>query len=219
MPPFVKICALVLAGGLSRRMGGGDKPLLPLAGRPMLDHILARLAPQTAAIAISAGGDPARFAPRPHPVLPDSIPDFPGPLAGVLAGLDWMAEAHPDTRWLLTIPGDTPFPPPDLAARLTQAREAARTPIACAVTDHADGSTRRHPVTALWSVELREPLRAAILRGEARVGRWAGEQGCAEAHWPDTPLDPFLNVNTPEDLARAKALSPAYCRDNPGTTR
>src|SRR5579859_1574255 len=145
---------LVLAGGLARRMGGGDKALLPLAGRPLLAHVLDRV--RLGPIAISANGDPARFSQFGLPVLPDGIPDQAGPLAGILAGLEWAA-ALPEVDHLISVPADTPFLPPDLVARLIAARDAADAEIALA----ASGG-RLHPVVGLWPVALAADLRRAL---------------------------------------------------------
>lgn len=180
---------VILAGGLSRRMGGGDKPLRPLGGRPMLAHVIARLAPQCAGLAINANGDPARFAAFGLPVWPDSVPGHPGPLAGVLAAL----EASP-LPWVVTATGDAPFLPPDLVARLHGAGAA----LACA----ASGG-HLHPPVALWPRSLAGELRTAILEGERRVGAFAARHGVAAVSWDG---DPFLNVNTPEELAAAERL-------------
>src|ERR1700730_11950641 len=133
--------AVVLAGGLARRMGGGDKPLLMLAGRPLLDHALDRVRPQSHAMVLNANGDPTRFAPWGLPVVADTLPDFPGPLAGILAAMRWTTALHPATEYLLSVPGDTPFLPQDLGARLAAARLEAGTPIACAASEG-----RVHPV-------------------------------------------------------------------------
>ena len=195
------VIAVVLAGGLARRMGGGDKPLRLLAGRPLLDHVLARVAPQVAAVILNANGDPARFAAYGLPVVADPLPDFPGPLAGVLAGLDWAAEHRPDIPTVLSVPGDGPFLPADLVARLEAARAAAGVPMACAASG---GWT--HPPIALWPVALRGELRAALLAGEKKIDRWTARFGCAAAEWPTDPVDPFFNANAPDDLALAEAL-------------
>jgi molybdenum cofactor guanylyltransferase len=195
------VIAVVLAGGLARRMGGGDKPLRLLAGRPLLDHVLVRVAPQVAGVILNANGDPARFAAYGLPVVADPLPDFPGPLAGVLAGLDWAAEHRPDIPTVLSVPGDGPFLPADLVARLEAARTAAGTPMACAASG---GWT--HPPIALWPVGLRAELRAALLAGEKKIDRWTARFGCAAAEWPTDPIDPFFNANAPEDLAAAEAL-------------
>ena len=195
------VVAVVLAGGLARRMGGGDKPLRLLAGRPLLDHVLDRVAPQVAAVILNANGDAARFAAYGLPVVADPLPDFPGPLAGVLAGLDWAAAHRPDVATVLSVPGDGPFLPADLVARLEAARVAASVPMACAASG---GWT--HPPIALWPVALRGELRAALLAGEKKIDRWTARFGCAAAEWPTDPIDPFFNANAPEDLAAAETL-------------
>jgi len=199
--PDPRILGAVLAGGLARRMGGGDKTLLPLHGRPLLVHILERLAPQVVALALNANGDPARFAAVAPgiPVIPDSIPGHPGPLAGILAAMDHAASLG--LPRVLTIPGDTPLIPPDLAARL----QAAGCPIACAAS-----AGQSHPPIALWPTELREDLRAAIQAGEGKVSRWAAKHGCAVVEWKG---DPFLNANTPEDLVALEVAASRHPRD------
>lgn len=192
---------VVLAGGLARRMGGGDKPLRLLGGRPMLDHALSRLAPQVAALVINANGDPARFAAYGLPVVPDGLPGHPGPLAGILAALDWAAAHRPDLVWVVSVPGDSPFIPHDLVARLHAAALAAGVPLAC-----ARSGGQAHPPVGLWPVALRAGLRDALLAGERKIDRWTARHGCAHADWPDRPVDPFFNANAPEDLAAAEGL-------------
>lgn len=192
---------LILAGGLSRRMGGGDKALLPLGGRPLLAHVAARLAPQCAELLLNANGDPARMADFALPIVPDSIPDHAGPLAGVLTGLDWLAAHRPATEWLVTAAADTPFLPPDLVARLHAARGEAGTPLACA----ASGDQRHHAI-GLWPVSIREALRDRLEAGERRLRAVTDRFGVAQALWPAQPRDPFFNINTPEDRARAEAM-------------
>lgn len=194
---------VVLAGGLARRMGGGDKPLRLLGGRPMLDHALDRLAPQVAAVIVNANGDPARFAAHRLPVVADGLPDHPGPLAGILAALDWAAAHRPDLAWVASVPGDSPFIPPDLVARLHAARDAAGVPLAC-----ARSGGQAHPPVGLWPVVLRDALRTALTGGERKIDRWTARHGCAHADWPDAPVDPFFNANAPEDLAAAERLLP-----------
>jgi molybdopterin-guanine dinucleotide biosynthesis protein A len=196
--------AVVLAGGLARRMGGGDKPLRQLAGRPLLDHLLDRLHPQVARVVLNANGDPARFAAYGLPVIADTLPDHPGPLAGILAALDHAAAAHPDLPWVLSVTGDSPFIPLDLAAGLHAAREGAGVPLAGA---RSDGQT--HPPIGLWPVALRTELRATLLAGERKIDRWTARFGCAHADWPTTLFDPFFNANTPEDLAAAERIAAA----------
>ncbi|MGG5807870.1 molybdenum cofactor guanylyltransferase MobA [Falsiroseomonas sp. CW058] len=192
---------VVLAGGLARRMGGGDKPLRMLGGRPLLDHLLGRLSPQVAAVIINANGDPGRFAAYGLAVVADGLPDHPGPLAGILAALDWAAARRPDLPWVVSAPGDSPFVPGDLVARLHAARAAAGAALACAASG---GWT--HPPVGLWPVALRDDLRAALAGGERKIDRWTARHGCATAEWPATPVDPFFNANAPEDLAAAEHL-------------
>ncbi len=199
--------AVVLAGGLARRMGGGDKPLRELGGRPLLDHVLARLRPQADVIILNANGDPARFAPWDLPVVPDGVPDHPGPLAGILAALDWAA-ARPGLRWVVSVPGDSPFIPPDLVARLHAAREVESVPLAC-----ARSAGQAHPPIGLWPVALREDLRAALLAGERKIDRWTARHGVALVDWPAEPYDPFFNANAPEDLCEATRLLPLATAD------
>ncbi len=198
---MTEIAAVVLAGGLARRMGGGDKALLPLGGRPLLAHVLARITPQVGPVVLNANGDPARFAGFGLPVVADPMPDHPGPLAGVLAGLDWAAAQAPGVTTLLSVTADAPFLPIDLVARLLAARAAACVPMACAASG---GFT--HPPIALWPLALRAELRAALVGGERKIDRWTARHGCASAAWPDQPVDPFFNANTPEELSLAEAL-------------
>ena len=195
------IAGVILAGGLAQRMGGGDKCLLPLGGRPLLAHVIARLAPQVDRLAISANGDPARLEAFGLPVLADSVGSYPGPLAGVLAGLDWAAEEG--AALLVSAAGDTPFFPADLVAGL-RAAAATGIPLAMAATP-AGGRARPAPTLGLWPVALREDLRAAIAGGTRRVVDWTEPRGCARAVF-DGPGQPFFNVNTPDDLARAEAM-------------
>jgi molybdopterin-guanine dinucleotide biosynthesis protein A len=199
----VSIAGVILAGGLAQRMGGGDKCLLPLGGRPMLAHVIERLAPQVDRLAINANGDPARLRAFGLPVLADSVAGFPGPLAGVLAGLDWAAEEGAEL--LISAAGDTPFFPADLVAGLRAAAGAAGTPLAMAATQGEGGGTERHPTFGLWPVAMREDLRASIAGGTRRVVDWTEPRGCARAVFHG-PGQPFFNVNTPADLARAEAM-------------
>lgn len=193
---------LLLAGGLARRMGGGDKPLRTIAGRSILAHVIERLAPQCDGLVVNANGDPARFAAYGLPVVADSVPDFAGPLAGILAGLDWMAAHRPENEWLVSVAADTPFIPDDLVARLHAAREAQNVPLACAASG---GWT--HPVIGLWPVRLRADLRHALtVEDERKIDRWTARHGCASAEWPLTPVDPFFNANKPADLDEAERL-------------
>jgi molybdopterin-guanine dinucleotide biosynthesis protein A len=194
---------LVLAGGLARRMGGGDKALIRIGHQTILERALARLAPQVSGIVLNANGDPARFAASALPVVADSVPGFAGPLAGVLAGLDWVAANKPGIEWLASVPGDCPFLPRDLVSRLHAARAAENKPLAC-----AHSGDWRHPVVGLWQVALRDDLRRAIVDEDLRkIEVWTARHGVALADWPTDPVDPFFNVNTPEDVERATALA------------
>jgi molybdenum cofactor guanylyltransferase len=189
--------AVLLAGGLGRRMGGGDKPLRRLAGRTLLDYVIERIRPQVQALVLNANGDAARFAAWGLPVVADPLPDFPGPLAGVLAGMRWAAARRAST--VLSVPTDTPFLPLDLVIRLETARAAAGMPIACA----ASGG-RTHPVAALWPAALADELEAALSAGERKIDAWTARYGVAEAVFDDTAGDPFFNVNRPDELAEAE---------------
>jgi molybdenum cofactor guanylyltransferase len=193
---------IVLAGGLSRRLAGGDKCLRPLAGRPILAHVVERVRPQVAALALNANGAPERFAAFSLPVIADSVAGFAGPLAGVLAGLDWAAAAAPAATHLASVPGDAPFLPRDLVDRL-QAALGDGHEIACA----ASGG-RLHPVFALWPLARREALhRALATEGVRKVEDWVRRFPLAVVEFPATPLDPFFNINRPEDLAEAERLA------------
>lgn len=200
----MNIVGLLLAGGLSRRMGGGDKALRPLGGRTLLDHVIDRVRPQVAALVLNANGDAARFAPFGLPVIPDSIPDFAGPLAGILAGLDWTAANRPDCPLIVSVPTDAPFLPRDLVARLLHGLEAGGAELACA----ASGG-QPHPVVGLWAVRLRDDLRAALAgEGVRKVDRWTARYRLATVTFAEEfpGLDPFFNANRPDDLDRAAAL-------------
>ncbi|RMC35653.1 molybdenum cofactor guanylyltransferase MobA [Paracoccus alkanivorans] len=204
---------VILAGGLATRMGGGDKGMLQVGGQSLLSRVIARLEPQVAGLALNANGDAARFADYDLPVLPDSIAGFPGPLAGVLAGLDWAAENG--TGAIVTVAADTPFFPADLVSRLQQAARGKPHPLALATTPRDAGEAlksgrkrvNRHPTFGLWPVALRDDLRAALNDGLRKVVLWTDRHDAGEALFPATPFDPFFNVNTPEDLARAEALA------------
>ena len=195
---------VILAGGQARRMGGGDKGLLRLGGHSLLDHVIDRLAPQVAELALNANGDPKRFDRFGLPVLPDSIDGFVGPLAGVLAGLDWAEERGGET--LVTAAADTPFFPADLVPRLLLTSEGMEHPLVLAATPDAERGQVRHPTFGLWPVSLRDDLRAALQGGLRKVVQWTDAQDGRETVFPVTTFDPFFNVNTPEDLQRAEAL-------------
>ena len=199
---------VILAGGQATRMGGGDKGLLALGDTTILDHVLARLTPQVGAVALNANGDPARFAAFGLPVLPDPIDGFPGPLAGVLAGLDWAATRQAES--IVTVAADTPFFPRDLVARLQEAAVGMTHPLVLAATPRGAEETRsmsaggrvRHPTFGLWPVALRDDLRAALKQEVRKVVIWTERHDGREALFEDAGA--FFNVNTPEDLADAR---------------
>lgn len=197
-----EIAGVLLAGGLSRRMGGGDKSLRLLAGKPILRHVIERVRPQVAALVLNANGDPARFAEWGLPVTADTVEGFAGPLAGVLAGLDWAAEQAPACTLVASFATDAPFLPRDLVARLAAARAAEGADIAVAASNG-----RSHPVFALWPVALRTALRRAMLeQGVRKVDIFTADYKLVTVDWPTAPHDPFFNANRPEDLADAEKL-------------
>lgn len=206
-----RVFGLVLAGGRGHRLGGADKALLPLADRPLLSHVLDRLGPQCATVAISANGDPARFAPFGAPVLPDELPDA-GPLSGILAGMDYAYSRG--FAWLVSVPTDTPFLPADLVARLVAARDTAEASLAIA----ASGG-HRHFAVGLWPVALREDLRERLASGLRRVEDFAVHHHALVVEWSTTPHDPFFNVNTPEDATAAATLAAAADREETSRSR
>ena len=195
---------VILAGGLATRMGGGDKGLLQLGGQSLLGHVIDRLAPQVAGLALNANGDPDRFADLGLPVLADSVEGFAGPLAGVLAGLDWAATQGADT--IVTAAADTPFFPCDLVPRLLLEAEGMSAPLVLAATPDEKRGQVRHPTFGLWPVALRDDLRTALQDGLRKVVLWSDAHDGREALFPVTSIDPFFNVNTPEDLIRAEQM-------------
>ena len=193
---------VLLAGGLARRMGGGDKPLRTIAGRSILKRVVARFAPQCDGLILNANGDPARFSSLGIPVVPDTVLDFAGPLAGILAALEWAAANLPEIAFVVSAAADTPFLPRDFVSRLHEARELAGTLLAC-----AESGGQAHPVNGLWPVGLKEDLRHALVVEDLRkIDRWTGRHGIAHATWPAEPYDPFFNANRPEDLSEAERL-------------
>ena len=204
----MNILGLLLAGGQSRRMGGGDKALRLLGGRPLLQRVIDRMRPQVAALVLNANGDPARFAGFGLPVVPDSIPDFAGPLAGILAGLDWAAAHRPDCPLIASVATDAPFLPENLVSNLHQGMAAEGAELACAAS-----AGQPHPVIGLWPVRLRDDLRRALVEeGVRKVDVWTGRYRLATVSFPELSLgdglaiDPFFNANRPEDFDRAAAL-------------
>jgi molybdopterin-guanine dinucleotide biosynthesis protein A len=198
----VDVCGLLLAGGLSRRMGGGDKALRQVGGKSILDRVIERMRPQISALVLNANGDPARFAAHGLPVVADSVADFAGPLAGVLAGLDWAAANRPDCDFVASVATDAPFLPEDLVARLAAGMGEAGADLACA----ASGG-QAHPVIGLWPVRLRDDLRRALVdEGIRKVDVWTARYRLAAVEFPIGRIDPFFNANRPEDLAAAERL-------------
>jgi molybdopterin-guanine dinucleotide biosynthesis protein A len=206
------VIGVLLAGGLARRMGGGDKCLRTLGGRPILAHVIERARPQVAALVLNANGDPARFAAFGLPVAADVVEGFAGPLAGVLTGMAWARAQRPDCRWIVTIATDTPFFPGDLVARMLSAIARDRADLACA----ASGG-RAHPVFGLWPVRLADQLRAAMLdEGIRKVDVWTARYRLVEVAFPADRIDPFFNTNRPEDLAEAERLLGQASRSSGG---
>ena len=194
---------VLLAGGLARRMGGGDKPMREIGGRTILERVIARLKPQCDGLILNANGDPARFASFGLPVVADTVKDFPGPLAGILAALDWAATNRPEVQWVLSAAADSPFLPRDLVARLHRARAEQDAQLAVAASDG-----QSHPVIGLWCVALRQELRHALVMEDIRkIDRWTARYKLATVTWPTKPLDPFFNANTVDDIAAAERLA------------
>ena len=197
------IPGVLLAGGLARRMGGGDKPMRTIGGRTILERVIARLSPQCSGLILNANGDPSRFAAFGLQVVADDLPGFPGPLAGILAALDWTAANRPEIAWVLSAAGDCPFLPRDLVARLHEARQRESAELAVAAS-----GDQTHPVIGLWRVALRDELRHALVVEDLRkIDRWTARYPLASVTWPAEPLDPFFNANTVEDIAEAERLA------------
>ncbi|MFL7905228.1 molybdenum cofactor guanylyltransferase MobA [Azospirillum argentinense] len=199
------IAGVLLAGGLSRRMGGGDKSLRTLGGRSILERIVATVRPQVGPLVLNANGDPARFAAFGLPVAADVVEGFAGPLAGVLTGMEWARANAPDCRWLASFATDAPFIPGDLVARLAAAVEREGADFACARSDGQE-----HPVFGLWRVDLADDLRRAMVEEDMRkVDAWTARYRLAVADFATDPVDPFFNTNRPDDLAEAERLMAA----------
>ncbi len=197
------ILGVLLAGGLARRMGGGDKPMKIIGGRTILERVIARLAPQCDGLILNANGDPARFASFRLPVVADTVEGFAGPLAGVLTALDWAAAHRPNVDWVLSAATDCPFLPRNLVTRLQRARIEQDAQLAVA----ASGG-QVHPVIGLWNVALRDELRHALVVEDMRkIDRWTARYRLATVTWTTESLDPFLNANTVEDLAEAERFA------------
>ncbi len=193
---------VLLAGGQSRRMGGGDKCLRPLGDRTILEHVIDRIRPQVGPLILNANGDPDRFQSYGLPVVADVVDGFAGPLAGVLTGLRWAEINAPQCEWLLSVPTDAPFVPQNLATSLRQEISAQGAQLACAVS-----RGRTHPVVALWPVALADALEQALVGEDIRkIDRWTARYRLVEVSFDDTGVDPFFNANRPEDLAIAERL-------------
>lgn len=197
-----RIAGVLLAGGLSRRMGGGDKSLRMLGGRTILDRIVAAARPQVGPLVLNANGDPARFAPYGLPVAADVVDGYAGPLAGVLTGLEWARANAPGCPWVASFATDAPFIPGDLVARLVAAVEREGADLACARSDGQE-----HPVFGLWPVRLADDLRRAMVEEDMRkVDAWTGRYRLAIADFATDPVDPFFNTNRPGDLEEAERI-------------
>ena len=195
---------VILAGGLARRMGGRDKGRLLLQGQSMISRVLERLAPQVAQVGLNANGDLNRFDDLGLPIFPDSIDGYAGPLAGVLAGLDWACAQGGEH--IVTVAADTPFFPCDLVHQLILASNGMKVPLALAATKEANGESMRQPTFGLWPVALKEDLREHLQNGLRKIVHWADMHGAGRAAFSSKPFDPFFNVNTPQDLDTASAL-------------
>ena len=197
-----RIAGVLLAGGLARRMGGGDKCLRPLAGETLLARVIARAAPQVGPLILNANGAPERFAAYDLPVVADVVEGHAGPLAGILTALDWAADHAPDCPLVASFATDAPFLPRDLVETMADARDLAGADLACAAS-----KGRAHPVFGLWPVELRADLRQALVeREERKIDRWTASHRLVEVSFPSDPVDPFFNANRRDDLAEAERL-------------
>ena len=202
MPPEPNICGLLLAGGQSRRMGGGDKCLMELGGQTLLRRLIATAAPQVGPLVLNTNSDPALFRDYGLPVAPDVVDGYAGPLAGVLTGLEWAAANAPQCDWVASFASDAPLAPTDLVSRMRTAIEREDSDMAC-----ASSAGRDHPVFALWPVRLAAELRAAVVtEGVRKVDTWTARYTLARAEFGTAGGDPFFNINRPEDLAAAEVL-------------
>ncbi len=196
------VLGVLLAGGLARRMGGGDKGLSMLGGRPMMARIIERIQPQVETLIINANGEADRFVDYGLDVVPDVIGDFAGPLAGVLTGLEWTAANAPETEWVATFATDAPFVPADLVDRLRHAVEQDGAKLACAASNG-----RAHPVFGLWPVALAGDLRRAMIDEDMRkIDQWTARYNLIEVDFSSQPFDPFFNINDKDNLAEAERL-------------
>ena len=196
-----KVVGVLLAGGLARRLGGGDKGLKTLAGKSILSIIIERVAPQVDQLILNANGDAGRFADYKLPVVADVIPDFAGPLAGVLTGLEWVRDNRPDVKWMVSLPTDAPFIPLALVERLTGAIKDD-VQMAC-----AKSAGRTHPVVGIWPVSLIDDLKhAMVVENIRKVDQWTGRYKIVSVEFATDPIDPFFNANRIEDFDEAERL-------------
>lgn len=198
----VPVSGVLLAGGLARRMGGGDKCLRQFAGAPLLERIIRVVRPQVSPLIVNAAGDPVRFEKFALPVVADVIEGFAGPLAGILTGLEWTAANAPGVEWMASFATDAPFLPEGLVQRMMVAREQAGADLAC-----AQSGGRTHPVFGLWPVRLRGELRRAMVEEDMRkIDKWTARYRIVHVDFACDPVDPFFNINRDEDLKEAERL-------------
>ena len=196
------IVAVLLAGGLARRMGGGDKCLREVAGRPLLSRVIERILPQVDHVVLNANGDPERFSEFGLPVIADVVEGNAGPLAGILTGLDWAARHVTECEWVVSVPTDAPFLPMDYVARMMAAIQDEDAELACASTNG-----RTHPVAGLWALRLMLELRSALIDEDIRkIDQWTVRYRLADVEFSSEPIDPFFNANRPEDLKAAEVI-------------
>ena len=201
------IVAILLAGGLARRMGGGDKCLREVAGQSLLAHVIDRIAPQVEHVVLNANGDPTRFSAFGLPVLGDIVEGYAGPLAGILTGLDWASGQIAECEWIVSVPTDAPFLPTDFVSRMMSAIEGGQADLACAVSNG-----RTHPVAGLWPLRLMAELRTALIDEDMRkIDQWTARYKVAGVEFSIEPIDPFFNANRPEDLEEAEAFLAHKC--------
>tara|TARA_B100000676_G_C18088729_1_gene857492 strand:- start:3878 stop:4498 length:621 start_codon:yes stop_codon:yes gene_type:complete len=202
------VVAILLAGGLARRMGGGDKCLRQVAGQSLLSHVINRITPQVEHVVLNANGDPTRFSDYGLPVLADIVEGYAGPLAGILTGLNWASDHVPECEWIVSVPTDAPFLPADYVSRMMGAIEGGRqAELACAVSNG-----RTHPVAGLWPLRLMKELRTALIDEDIRkIDRWTACYKVVEVEFSSEPIDPFFNANRPEDLEEAEAFLALQC--------
>jgi molybdenum cofactor guanylyltransferase len=196
------VVGVILAGGQSRRFGGGDKFLKKLNGKLLIDHVIDRVSPQTSNVIINSNSNADLFKGQNHPIIPDSIGGYAGPLAGILTGMEWVLRVKPQCKWIVTFPSDAPFIPLDSAEKMIKCAEEERANIVCSASNG-----RTHPVCALWQVGLADDLRKAMINEEIRkIDLWTARYRSSVVEFSDQPFDPFFNINKPGDLERAEEI-------------